>query len=91
MVVLIIRTNKDNEEDSLSSSFIWLNAHARTNIEDGLWTIMKIENGNYQDVTILRDIEPIEVDKHISEGRVIALRFISTKFVCMLKSRIVVY
>jgi len=52
---------------------------------------MKIENGNYQDVTILRDIEPIEVDKHISEGRVIALCFISTKFVRMVKSRIAVY
>ena len=52
---------------------------------------MKIENGNYQDVTILRDIEPIEVDKHISEDRVIALCFISTKFVRMVKSRIVVY
>lgn len=57
------------------------------NGEGGLWAVLKIENGNYQDVTNLKDVAPEEVDRHISEGWEIASCSISTKFVRMIWRR----
>lgn len=59
------------------------------NVDAGkLSAILKLDTGNYENVTNLKDVDPLEVDKHISEGWEIASCSISTKFVRMVKRKI---
>ena len=51
-----------------------------------LSAIMKLDIG-YQDVVNLKDVDPLEVDKHISEGWEICSTSISTKFIRMIRRK----
>lgn len=87
----VLQGFKDFEEFerriNIASDLGYTAVFAGTNGEGGLWALMKIENGNYQDVTNLKDVEPTEVDGYIAEGWEITSTSISTKFIRMVKRK----